>query len=112
MWTDLARDLYTPRVCKGMPRFVQTLAQTFWDADPGAVVSAITNGDPAYFVTFQVRLDQIDCALVRAGRGIVERAPVMRARFVIDGFQATAATALRQRGGEWPPTDPTAEPPA
>ena len=110
-WTKLARDLYTPRVCKDMPPFVEKLAKAFWDADTSQVVSAITNGDPAFFVAFKLRLDQIDCALVAAGRGIAERSPVVRAKFVVDGFCTTAIDVLVENGGEWPPQDPTAEPP-
>lgn len=109
-WTKLARDLYTPRVCKDMPPFVEKLAKAFWTVDPSSVVSAITNGDPAFFVAFQLRLDQIDCALVKAGRGIAERSPVVRAKFVVDGFRRTATDVLIENGGEWPPKDPTAEP--
>jgi len=109
-WTKLARDLYSPRVCKDMPPFVEKLAKTFWNVDPSAVVSAITNGDPAFFAAFQLRLDQIDCALVRESRGIAARAPVIRAKFVIDGFCKTAVGVLVENGGEWPPRDPTDAP--
>lgn len=109
-WTKLARDLYSPRVCKDMPPFVEKLAAAFWNVDPSTVVSAITNGDPAFFAAFQLRLDQIDCAMVRAHRGIAARAPVIRAKFVIDGFCRTAVDVLVENGGEWPPTTPTDEP--
>lgn len=102
-WTKLARDIYTPRVCKGTPHFVRQLAETFWRADPSNVISAITKGDPAYFVAFQIRLDQIDNALLACGRGIAERAPVIRARFVIEGLQNSAAKVLAENGGTWPP---------
>lgn len=110
-WTNLARDLYTPRVCKDMPPFVEKLAKTFWDADPSQVVSAITRGDPAFFVAFQFRLDQIDCALVAAERSLSSRAPVVRAKYVIDGFCKTAVDVLVENGGEWPPRDPTSSSP-
>jgi hypothetical protein len=108
-WAKLARDLYTPRICKDMPTFVEKLAKAFWTVDPSAVVSAITNGDPAFFISFQLRLDQIDCALVKAGRGIADRAPVIRAKYVIDGFRLAATDVLAENGGDWPPREPKVE---
>lgn len=101
-WQALARDVYSPRVCVGMPKFVERLAITFWKVDSSDVVSAITNGDPAFFVAFMIRLDQIDQALLKEGRGIAERTPVIRTRFVLDGFQRTAIKALERNGGSWP----------
>lgn len=108
-WRSMARSVYSPRVCGGMPPFVERLAQSFWDVDPMHPVKAITAGDPAFFVSFQVRLDQIDCALVEAGRSIASRAPVVRAKYLLDGFQRTAAKVLEENGGEWPPRDPRAQ---
>lgn len=109
VWSDIAKDLYSPRVCKGNPRWFQTLARSFWDADPSQVVSAVTGGDPAFFVSYQIRLDQMDCELVRAERGLAQRSPVIRARYILDGFQSAAADVLREMGGEWPPTSPVTE---
>lgn len=87
-----------------MPKFVERLASTFFDADPLACASAITKGDPAWFVAFLIRLDQIDCALLGDGRGIAERTPVIRARYIIDGFRQAAEEQLLSMGGVWPPT--------
>lgn len=106
-WRNIASTLYTPRVCKGMPRFVRKLAKTFWTVDPLTVASAITDGDPAFFAAFLLRLDQIDCAMVKAKRSIAARAPVTRAKFVINGFLETSVQVLIENGGEWPPTDPS-----
>lgn len=109
-WRNLATDLYSPRVCKGMPPFVQELAETFWKADPAAVVASIIHGDPAFFVAFQLRLDQIDCAMVEAGRGLAARTPVIRAKYIVDGFLQTAVQVLEEKGGTWPPRAPTDAP--
>lgn len=106
-WRKLASELYSARVCKGMPPFVERLAKTFWDSDASLAVSAITSGDPAFFVAFKIRLDQIDCALVAHGRGIAERAPVIRAKYTVDGFLSTSVKVLEEMGGEWPPQPPT-----
>jgi hypothetical protein len=103
-WRNLARDVFSPRVCKDMPPYVQDLAETFWKADPSAVTSAIIHGDPAFFVAFQLRLDQIDCELVKAGYGLAKRTPVVRAKYIIDGFMQTAVQVLEEKGGAWPPT--------
>jgi hypothetical protein len=111
-WQNMARDLYSPRVCKGMPPFVQVLAEAFWKVEPTGPASAIVRGDPAFFVSFQVRLDQIDCAMVRAGRGLAARTPVIKAKYIIDGFMQTAIQVLKEKGGEWPPSAPATDEPA
>lgn len=108
-WQAIATSVYSRRVCQGMPKFVAKLAKTFWHVDPSEVVRAITDGDPAFFAAFLLRLDQIDCALVSEGRGIAERAPITKAKFVIDGFLEAATKSLKKNGGEWPPSDPTSK---
>lgn len=105
-WQKVAADVYSPRVVKGMPSFVARLAETFWQVDSSKAVSAITNGDPAFFVAFMIRLDQIDQALINAGRGLAARTPVIRARFILDGFQRTAVKKLKRDGGQWPLVSP------
>jgi hypothetical protein len=114
LWRKMAADVHSARVCQGMPRYVAALASTFWDVEPLQCPSAITSGDPAFFAAFLLRLDQIDCALVKEGRTMIERMPVVRARHIVDGFLQAAAESLRDQGGAWPPVDPTSErwPPA
>jgi hypothetical protein len=107
VWRRMAADVHSARVCQGMPRFVAALAETFWAVDPLQCPSAITSGDPAFFVAYLLRLDQIDCALLSEGRTLIERMPVIRARYVVQGFLDAAAESLRSRGGAWPPQDPT-----
>ena len=103
VWRKIASILYSPRILAGLPRFANQTAKTFWDTDPSEVVSAI-HGDPAFFVAFQLRLDQIDCAMIDAGRSLAERAPVIRSKWILDGFQQAAIEALLKKGGTWPPT--------
>lgn len=109
VWRRMATDVYSARVLQGMPKYVERLASTFWDVDPSQCATAITKGDPAFFVSFLIRLDQIDCALIEAGRTIASRTPVLRAKYIIDGFREAAEQGLVQMGGVWPPADPRVE---
>lgn len=113
VWQKMAKTIYSPRVLSGLPPFATKIAEAFWDADPAQVVSAMLSGDPAFFVAFQVRLDQLDCALLAAGHGLASRAPVVRSKWILDGFKQAAIEELQRNGGAWPPEAPSsAEPPA
>ena len=103
VWRKIARTIYSPRILSGLPTYTARLASTFGDTDPSAVITAI-GGDPAFFVAFQLRLDQIDCAMVKAGRSLAERAPVVRSKWILDGFRQAAVDALVRKGGTWPPS--------
>jgi hypothetical protein len=102
-WRKIASVVYSPRILSGLPSFTDRIARTFWETDPSAVITAVS-GDPAFFVAFQLRLDQIDCAMVSAGRSLAERAPVIRSKWILDGFRQSAVDALLQQGGSWPPS--------
>lgn len=109
LWRKIATTVFSPRILKGLPKYAADLAQTFF-IDPADAVQAIRNGDAAFFVAFSIRLDQIDCAMVAAGRTLGERAPVVRSKYLVDGFRLAAEEQLRKRGGQWPPTpDPHPE---
>jgi hypothetical protein len=110
LWRRMAADVHSARVCQGMPRYVTTLAETFWSVDPLQCPSAIIAGDPAFFAAYLLRLDQIDCALLKEGRTLIERMPVIRSRHIIDGFLEAAAESLRDKGGAWPPEELPTEP--
>jgi hypothetical protein len=102
-WRKISRVIYSPRILGGLPVYTRRLARVFIDTDPSDVVSAI-HGDPAFFVAFQMRLDQIDCAMVAAGRTLAERAPLVRSKWILDGFRDAAIEALVRKGGVWPPS--------
>lgn len=114
LWRKIARTVYSPRILSGLPRFARYIAKTFPDTDPAAVVSAV-RGDPAFFVAYQLRLDQLDLAMIDAGRTIADRAPLIRAKWILDGFRETSVNALIKRGGTWPPlpqkSSPQEQPP-
>jgi len=109
LWKEMARVLYSPRVLSGLPPFAEVLAKTFWEVEVSDVIDAMMNGDPAFFVAFQIKLDQIDVALVDAGNSIAQRAPVVRCKYTVDGFRLAAVENLERFGGKWPPGSTDAE---
>lgn len=111
LWRKIARTVYSPRVLRGLPPFATKIAKAFWDVDGSEAVRALQNGDPAFFVSFQLRLDQIDCASVALQRSLAERAPIIRSKWILDGFRQAAEEALVENGGTWPPSAPTSDAP-
>jgi len=103
-WQKIQRTIAAPRVLAGLPPFVRRLAEVFWETAPHDAEMAVRRGDCAFFVAFQLRLDQIDCAMVNAGLGLGDRAPVTRAKWLMEGFRLAAEDRLIKRGGHWPPT--------
>ena len=110
VWRQMAKIIYSPRVLGDLPPFAAKIAKSFWDADPSTAVDAILDGDPAFFVAYQLRLDQLDCAIIAAGHGIASRAPVIRSKWILDGFKQAAVETLQKNGGVWPPTVSEPEP--
>lgn len=109
IWRDITKKIYSPRIIKGLPPFAERMAWMFWETDPDEAIRAIRQGDPAFFVSFLLRLDQIDCACVEAERTVAERAPIIRAKWIIDGFRQAAEQRLIAKGGKWPPVVVTPE---
>lgn len=103
IWRDITKKIYSPRILKGLPPFAERIAFQFWETGPDPAVQAVRWGDPAFFVAFQLRLDQIDCAAIEAGRTLAERAPIIRAKWILDGFRQAAVARLEDKGGRWPP---------
>lgn len=108
-WQKIQRTIATPHVLAGLPSFVDKLAEVFWSTSSDDAMKAVLRGDCAFFVAFQMRLDQIDCAMVEGALGVGDRAPVIRAKWIMEGFRLAAEDRLKKRGGRWPPT---VEPPA
>ena len=109
LWREkIAKRIYAPQTLGGLPPFAEVLAKTFWDVEDDAIIDAMMDGDPAFFVAFQIRLDQIDVALVEQGASIAQRAPVIRFKYILDGFRQAAAENLVRRGGKWPLSVPDA----
>jgi hypothetical protein len=102
MWRKTVSVIYSPRVLSGLPPFAEKAAKTFWEVDPGDAVRALRNGDVAFFIACLVRVDQIDTAMVRAGRTIADRSPLIRCRMMLDGFLQASVERLKELGGEWP----------
>lgn len=103
LWKQMAKRVYSPQVLSGLPPFAEFLAKSFWDTEPEAVVDAMMDGDPAFFVAFQIRLDQIHVALTTQNASIAQRAPVIRCKYILDGFKQAAVENLERLGGVWPP---------
>lgn len=103
VWDEI-RDLVTStEVTRELPKFVIGFVETILDHDAGRAVEAIRRGDVAFFVALQMRLDQLDCAMVAAGRTLGQRAPVVRAKYMLSGFVDVAIENLQRLGGSWPP---------
>ena len=88
---------------KKLPPFAMRIGKMFWDEDEDDVMNAILLGDPAFFVAWLIRLDQIDVAMINAGFSIADRAPIIQCRYTLDGFREAAETRLKKFGGVWPP---------
>lgn len=102
LWRRTARVVYSPRVMEGLPGFTEKIASSFWEVDADDAVKAINHGDVAFFVAFLIRVDQIDSEMAKLGRSYVERSPLIRCRYIIDGFMQAAIERLREEGGSWP----------
>lgn len=106
IWTNMARDIYSPETLADLPQFAEKLGKTFWDVDCTDVIHAITIGDCAFFVAFQIRLEQIENAAIAAGKSYADRATITHAKYVIEGFREAAESYLKRYGGNWPPSAP------
>ena len=106
LWRRMAQTIYSPRIMEGLPPHAEKVAKRFWMVDPGDVVTAANDGDVALFIAFLLRVDQIDAAMRKAGRSYAERSPLIRCRYIIDGFMQAAIERLREKGGEWPLSAP------
>lgn len=103
-WEKIRKTVYSPRILEGLPPFAESIGRTFFDVDPLRVIRSIKTGDVAFFVACQIRLDQLDCAMVDAGRTIADRAPLTRSKYLLEGFRQAAENQLVKRGGTWPPS--------
>jgi hypothetical protein len=88
---------------KKLPPFAARLGKMFWDCSEDDVLDAILRGDPAWFVAWMIRLDQIDVAMIESGSSLADRAPIIQCRYTLDGFREAAETRLKKFGGSWPP---------
>jgi len=86
-----------------LPPFAKRLGKMFWDSSEDEVMDAILRGDPAWFVAWLIRLDQIDVAMIAAGCSVADRATLIQCRYTLDGFREAAETRLKKFGGSWPP---------
>jgi hypothetical protein len=102
-WAKIRKTLYSPRILQGLPPFAEPIAKAVWETDIDDVVRAVRSGDVAFFVAWQLRLDQLDCAMVNAGRTIADRAPLVRIKYLMQGFRDAAEKRLKTLGGSWPP---------
>ena len=103
VWLEIRTLVTSTEVTRDLPKFVNGFVETMLDHDEHRAIEAIRRGDVAFFVALQMRLDQLDCALVAAGRTLGQRAPVVRAKYMLSGFVDVAIENLRRLGGNWPP---------
>ena len=98
-WRNVQKSVCSAAVLRGMPRAIEYLATKIYDTEPHAVAEAIRQGDSALFIATLIRLAQIDTALVAAGRSVADRAPVIHAKHVVEGFKTVADEAFVELGG-------------
>jgi hypothetical protein len=101
-WREIQKSITTGQVLRGLPNFATYVTRALWEITPSIIIHAIQVGDVALFVSIMVRLDQLDCAMVRAGRTIADRAPLTKAKFAVSGLLGAAGQNLVRLGGEWP----------
>ena len=102
-WSEIRVLVTDARVTRDLPRFVEHIVKTLYDDGADRAISAVRRGDCAFFLAWQVRLDQIDHAIVKRGGTLPDRAPIIRAKFMVQGFLDAAKESLEARGGAWPP---------
>lgn len=102
LWNKVRDQVYSPRVLMGLPRWTEPIAKAFY-AEQHQISDALAAGDVAFFASFLARLDQLDAAMVAAGKSEADRGVIVRARFAIDGFAIAAKQRLERLGGAWPP---------
>jgi len=106
VWRGIRDNMYSGATTipyAKLPPFASKLAHMFWEVTEDEVLDAITRGDPAWFVAWLLRIDQIDTAMIAAGFGPADRTSLMTCRYTVDGFRQAAEDRLRKLGGTWPP---------
>jgi hypothetical protein len=102
-WIEIRDLAVDTRVTKDLPKFVIDIVQMLYDDDAARAIRAMRKGDCAFFLAWQIRLDQIDHAIVKRGGALRERTPIIRAKYMLQGFLDAAKESLVARGGAWPP---------
>lgn len=111
LWRSCRQRMYSGQsFLRLLPRWTVPLAFSFYETDEEAVLTALKRGDVAFFLMFQLRIDQIDCEAVRAGLALAERQPIIQTRAVLDGLRRVAETRLEALGGSFPPKPPDPAP--
>lgn len=105
LWREIASKVYAPPVLRGLPRYLDRIAWAFWEVDTRLIPRAMSSGDVALFVSFLIRLDQIDVEMQRCNYGVAKRASVLYARHLIEAMRQVAEQRLVAKGGVWPPTE-------
>jgi hypothetical protein len=103
-WGEIRDLVVRTGVTKDLPKFVVDLVQMFFDEDSNRAIRAMRRGDCAFFLAWQIRVDQIDHAIVNRGGTVHDRTPIIRAKYMLQGFLDAAKENLVARGGAWPPS--------
>jgi hypothetical protein len=98
-WRKMQSSVCSPAVLAGMPKAIGFVAMKLHDVEPHMVLEAIRTGDTATFIAVMVRLNQIDTALVAAGKSLAHRSPVIYAKHLVDGFRLAAEERFVSLGG-------------
>jgi|GEM_PF-7135116 len=87
-----------------LPKFVEGYLRLLFDTHEYWALRALLVGDVSFFVSWLFKIDQIDLAMIEAGMGLADRAPLIRFRAALDGHREVAEKRLHKLGGTWPPS--------
>lgn len=102
-WRSLQNAVAGRNALHGLPPYAEAVAEILWATTSKDVMLAMQRGDVAFFVAMMARLDTLNDGLIRAGRSIAQRAGIVNAKWVVEGFRMTAEANLQKLGGAWPP---------
>lgn len=105
-WKTSKEQLYIEgRVPWGrLPKFVEQYLRLLWDTNEYWALRSMVIGDVSFFIAWLFKIDQIDNAMIDAGMGLADRAPLIRFRAALDGYREVAEKRLKKLGGRWPPS--------
>lgn len=104
-WKEMRESLYLGHVLPfaQLPAFCEKYARLLFDTSEHVALRAVRIGDPAFFIAWLFRVDQIDAEMLRIGSTLADRAVLVRTRASLDAYRDVAEEQLRKLGGRWPP---------
>lgn len=103
-WKAMREELCGPALpMKKLPRFCAYRVKQLFETSEQTAMTAVKTGDVPFFIAWLFRIDQIDVEMIKLGKSVADRVPLIRARTQIDGYRIVAEARLKRLGGAWPP---------